>query len=224
MGPAVGARRDPTQPNPPGQCSSTCTSASTTAPTPRAVCAPPTPPFGPPPPRTQISLWERMKFTEGIIGLGHFWYTNFWVPDPPPSLSDTPLPTPSAAPPLPPAFPPPPVPAPRAPATALALTHSTTTTTAACPKPTPNGRLRTARRPCPTSRGTPARFSRQVKCRVQNPKIAMPLLAKQQQLLQVMHKLVVCPAPSVSCPWTPGPDMPLAYALEGDGPHRCAPP
>ena len=32
-----------------------------------------------PPPR--ISLWAKMTFTNGIIALGHFWYTNFWVPD-----------------------------------------------------------------------------------------------------------------------------------------------
>ena len=40
-------------------------------------------PFPPPP-------WIRFhngKFAKGNVCLGHFWYTNFWVPDPPPSLS-----------------------------------------------------------------------------------------------------------------------------------------
>ena len=27
---------------------------------------------------------KNMKFTEENIDLGHFWCTNFWVPDPPP--------------------------------------------------------------------------------------------------------------------------------------------
>ena len=31
-----------------------------------------------------MSRWEKMKFTEGNIDLDHFWYTNFWVPEPPP--------------------------------------------------------------------------------------------------------------------------------------------
>ena len=38
-------------------------------------------------PWTQISWWERMKFTKGNIDLGYFWYTKFWVPDPLPSPS-----------------------------------------------------------------------------------------------------------------------------------------
>ena len=40
-------------------------------------------PWAPSPPRTQISLWEEVKF-KGNIDLGSFWYTKLWVPDPPP--------------------------------------------------------------------------------------------------------------------------------------------
>ena len=48
----------------------------------KALCQPP-PPLDPPS-QTQISQWEQMKFTRGNIDLGHFLFTNFWVPDPPP--------------------------------------------------------------------------------------------------------------------------------------------
>ena len=44
----------------------------------------------PPPPSPKFLLWVKMKFAEGQICLGQFWYTNFWVPDPPPPpLSST---------------------------------------------------------------------------------------------------------------------------------------
>ena len=36
-----------------------------------------------PPPRSRISLREKMKFSKGNIDLGDFWYTNFWIPPPP---------------------------------------------------------------------------------------------------------------------------------------------
>ena len=32
--------------------------------------------------------WEKRGFTVGKIWLGHFWYTNVWVPDPPPPPQD----------------------------------------------------------------------------------------------------------------------------------------
>ena len=41
----------------------------------------------PPPPRTRISLWDKMKFANGNMDLGYFWCTNVWVfgfQDPPP--------------------------------------------------------------------------------------------------------------------------------------------
>ena len=50
----------------------------------------------PPPPGTQISSWEKIKFTTGNIDLALFWYTNFWVPDP--LSSNTSLPTTFATP------------------------------------------------------------------------------------------------------------------------------
>ena len=30
-----------------------------------------------------MTSWEKTKFAIGAILLGHFWYTNFWVPNPP---------------------------------------------------------------------------------------------------------------------------------------------
>ena len=36
------------------------------------------------PPCPQISQGERMKLTRGNMDLGYLWYTNLWVPDPPP--------------------------------------------------------------------------------------------------------------------------------------------
>ena len=41
------------------------------------------PPLTPPPPKGP--LWEKTEFTVGEILLGHFWYTLFLGPIPPPS-------------------------------------------------------------------------------------------------------------------------------------------
>ena len=38
-------------------------------------------PCPPPPRQTQNLQWEKMKFTEAKIALGHVWDTNIWVPD-----------------------------------------------------------------------------------------------------------------------------------------------
>ena len=52
---------------------------------------PPLPPF----PRPKGPSWEKTKFTKGEIWSGHFWCTNFLVPDPPSPRSNTSLPAPS---------------------------------------------------------------------------------------------------------------------------------
>ena len=47
---------------------------------------------GSPPPGPRCHVGKKMKFTKGNVDLGHFWYTNFWVPDPlPPLLSSNTL-------------------------------------------------------------------------------------------------------------------------------------
>ena len=43
----------------------------------------PPPPLGPPSPDQSDCGGKKMKHTVGKIWSGHFWYTNFWVPDPP---------------------------------------------------------------------------------------------------------------------------------------------
>ena len=45
---------------------------------------------GAPPPWTRVSSWgEKMKLTEGNMGLRSFWNANIWVPDPSPLSSNT---------------------------------------------------------------------------------------------------------------------------------------
>ena len=41
----------------------------------------------PPPPADPDFPGGKLKFTNGNIDLGQFWYTNFWVPDTPPLLT-----------------------------------------------------------------------------------------------------------------------------------------
>ena len=35
-------------------------------------------------PKTKVTSVGKTKFTIGVILFGHFWYTDFWVPDPRP--------------------------------------------------------------------------------------------------------------------------------------------
>ena len=42
---------------------------------------------GPPPPQTKVTIVGKNEIYRWKIWLGHFKYTNFWVPDPPPPLS-----------------------------------------------------------------------------------------------------------------------------------------
>ena len=49
------------------------------------------PPLGPPPLQTKVTIAGRNGILRGKFLLGHFCYTNFWVPSPPPPPSHTSL-------------------------------------------------------------------------------------------------------------------------------------